>query len=234
MDVIFALQFSLVLACGVSLGYLTPKVANWLPARMNQLESEWLKEVLSERAQNDSFKPIFKEIPGWVFSFVTSALIAVLFFQHGFSVRFFSLSVFVWFLVTLAAIDLKTMLLPDELTQPLLWMGLLLQIHPATQSIGLQEAVLGAAAGYAFFWLFGQTFLRLRGKEGLGYGDVKLVASCGAWLGIEMLPALLLTSSLLALVGQSLKASLHAASFDGVFAFGPWIAVSALACVIWL
>ncbi len=108
--------------------------------------------------------------------------------------------VFVWALIALAFIDFDTSLLPDSLTLPLLWLGLMFNL--ASIFTPLPEAVIGAIAGYLILWSIFWLFKFVTGKEGMGYGDFKLLAAIGAWLGWELLPVTLLLSSVVgALVG---------------------------------
>ncbi len=101
---------------------------------------------------------------------------------------------FVWCLLTLSLIDQDTRLLPDQLTLPLLWLGLLANLNQTFTT--LESAVIGAVAGYVSLWLVFHLFHLMTGKYGLGYGDFKLYAAFGAWLGWELLPQILLFASL--------------------------------------
>lgn len=108
-----------------------------------------------------------------------------------------------WALIALTAIDYDTQLLPDAITLPLLWLGLLLNL--VGTYVDLRSAVIGAMAGYLVLWSIYWLFRLVTGKEGMGYGDFKLLAAIGAWLGWQMLPLVILLSSLVgALVGISL------------------------------
>ena len=98
-----------------------------------------------------------------------------------------------WMLISLAFIDLETQLLPDELTLPLLWGGLLLSLSGLFTIPTL--SILGAAVGYLIFWILNQVFWRLTGKQGMGYGDMKLLAALGAWFGLYALPFIILIAS---------------------------------------
>ena len=97
-----------------------------------------------------------------------------------------------WALVALSAIDFDHQLLPDDITLPLLWVGLLLSVAPTLPEFGLpvdsHSSIIGAAAGYLSLWSVYKLFKLLTGKEGMGYGDFKLLAALGAWLGWQMLP----------------------------------------------
>ncbi len=136
-----------------------------------------------------------------------------------------------WALIALAFIDLDTQLLPDAITLPLLWAGLLLNL--AGTLAPLPSAVLGAAAGYGVLWLVYQAFRLLTGKEGMGYGDFKLLALLGAWLGWQALPAIVLLSSLAgAAVGLTLIA-LRARDRGTPIPFGPYLAAGGWLALMW-
>ncbi|MDR1648145.1 MAG: A24 family peptidase [Zoogloeaceae bacterium] len=112
-------------------------------------------------------------------------------------------TVLCWALLVLALIDFDTQLLPDQITLPLLWLGLLFNL--AGGFVPLSSAVLGAVAGYLFLWSVYWLFRLATGKEGMGFGDFKLLAALGAWLGWKLLPLIILISSVLgALTGMAL------------------------------
>lgn len=130
-----------------------------------------------------------------------------------------------WWLLALAAIDWRTQLLPDVLTLGLLWLGLLASVLPtAHRGPSPAAAIVGAAAGYAALWLVCQLFLKLTGKQGMGYGDFKLAAALGAWVGWSLLPLVLLVASFSgALAGIGLVAG-GRLTRDAPMPFGPWLA----------
>ena len=134
-------------------------------------------------------------------------------------------------LVTLAVIDWRTMLLPDDITLPLLWAGLVASAQSLT-STHLNEALWGAVAGYLSLWLVYWTYMLVTGKEGMGYGDFKLLAALGAWLGWQaLIPLVLLASLSCAAVGLALKA--RNKLFEGHFVpFGPFLAGSGMVILI--
>jgi leader peptidase (prepilin peptidase)/N-methyltransferase len=128
------------------------------------------------------------------------------------------------FLLALATIDADTTLLPDDLTQPLLWLGLLVNLRPTYAP--LPEAVIGAVAGYLCLWAVYWVFKLVTGKEGMGYGDFKLLAALGAWLGWKMLLPIILMSSLVgALVGLGLIV-LARRGREIPIPFGPYLAAA--------
>jgi len=124
---------------------------------------------------------------------LTALLSAAAAWKWGVSVQTVGALLLIWTLVALAFIDLDTTLLPDSLTLPLLWLGLLFNLGGYFAS--LPEAVVGAMAGYLVLWSVYWLFKLATGKEGMGYGDFKLLAAIGAWLGWQMLPVTLLLSS---------------------------------------
>jgi leader peptidase (prepilin peptidase)/N-methyltransferase len=140
---------------------------------------------------------------------------------------------FVWFTIALAFIDQETGLLPDDLTLPLLWVGLLVNLGRGF--VPLPEAVVGAVAGYLSLWLVYWGFKLLTGKEGMGYGDFKMNAAVGAFLGWKMLPLVILLSSLVGLVFGALQMFAARGRWDAGFRFhfGPYIAIAALIALYW-
>ena len=134
---------------------------------------------------------------------LTGVLSAFAAWRFGYSMALLGALGFLWAMVALTFIDLDTQLLPDNLTLPLLWLGLLFNL-PGTFT-ELSSAVVGAVAGYLTLWSVYWLFKLVTGKEGMGYGDFKLLAAIGAWLGWQMLPlTILLSSAVGALVGISL------------------------------
>lgn len=131
---------------------------------------------------------------------------------------------FTWVLVALTGIDVNHQLLPDSLTLPLLWLGLLFNI-PSTFT-PLVDAVVGAAAGYLVLWSVYWVFKLITGKEGMGHGDFKLLAALGAWLGWQQLPIIILMSSAVgALIGTA-SILLQGREKQAQIAFGPYLAVA--------
>jgi leader peptidase (prepilin peptidase)/N-methyltransferase len=132
--------------------------------------------------------------------------------------------VFTWVLIAAAGIDFRTQLLPDQLTLPLLWLGMVLSLIPLFASAS--SAIIGAAIGYLSLWSVYWAFKLLTGKEGMGHGDFKLLAALGAWMGpVALLPVILLSSLIGALVGGSLIA-LRKHEREIPMPFGPFIAAA--------
>jgi leader peptidase (prepilin peptidase)/N-methyltransferase len=152
----------------------------------------------------------------WHFGFGPTALAALL---------------FTWTLIALTFIDFDTQLLPDSITQPLIWLGLLLNLNGFFT--GLDSAVVGAVMGYLLLWSVYWLFKLVTKKEGMGYGDFKLLAAIGAWLGWQMLPLVILLSSLVgAVVGITLI--LFAGHGRQIpIPFGPYLAGGGLIALLW-
>jgi leader peptidase (prepilin peptidase)/N-methyltransferase len=161
----------------------------------------------------------------------TALLSAAVAWKFGASWTTAAALVLTWFLVALAFIDIDTQLLPDNMTLPLLWLGLLVAlalpaIEGARLPMDLRSSVIGAIAGYLSLWSVYQLFKLIRGKEGMGYGDFKLLAALGAWLGWQMLlPIVLCATSVGAVVGiASLILGQRARGVP--LAFGPYLAAA--------
>ncbi len=139
--------------------------------------------------------------------------------------------VFTYLLIAMTFIDADTQLLPDDLTLPLLWCGLLININGIF--VPLHDAVIGAAAGYLSLWSVYWLFKLATGKEGMGYGDFKLLAALGAWLGWMMLPIIILLSSVVgAIVGISLIV-LAKRGRDIPIPFGPYLAAAGMIALLY-
>lgn len=136
-----------------------------------------------------------------------------------------------WSLIALTLIDLDTQLLPDDITLPMLWAGLAFNV--AGTFVPLSSAVIGAIAGYLSLWAVYWAFKLATGKEGMGYGDFKLLAGLGAWLGWQSLPVVILLSSLVgAAVGLSLMVFARHGR-DKPIPFGPYLAAAGLIALFW-
>ena len=132
--------------------------------------------------------------------------------------------VLLWTLIALTFIDFDTQLLPDNLTLPLLWAGLLANLFGVF--VSLHDAVIGAIAGYLALWIVYWLFRLIRGKEGMGYGDFKLLGALGAWLGWQMLPLIVLLSSVVgAVIGITLMV-FKGRDHNIPLAFGPYLAIA--------
>lgn len=138
---------------------------------------------------------------------------------------------FAYALITLFWIDYDTYLLPDSITLPLLWLGLILNTFDLFTD--LQSAVIGAAAGYLSLWSIFWLFKLLTGKEGMGYGDFKLLAALGAWLGWQLLPVIIVLSSLVGAVIGVAMIVFGGHDRSKPIPFGPYLAAAGLLAMIW-
>jgi leader peptidase (prepilin peptidase)/N-methyltransferase len=137
----------------------------------------------------------------------------------------------VWTMLALSFIDLDTQFLPDDLTLPLLWVGLLFNLSATFTP--LPDAVIGAAAGYLLLWLVYWGYRLVTGKEGMGYGDFKLLAALGAWLGWYMLPLIVLLSSAVGAVVGVLLILLRGHQRDKPIPFGPFLALAGFIALLY-
>jgi leader peptidase (prepilin peptidase)/N-methyltransferase len=167
--------------------------------------------------------PLVEALTGLLFAFAA--------WHFGFTAAGLGAMVLIAALLALTAIDFDTQLLPDDITLPLLWIGLALNAFNVYTD--LKSAVIGAMAGYLSLWGVYWLFKLFTGKEGMGYGDFKLLAALGAWLGWQMLPLTILLSSLVgAVVGISLMAfARHGRNVP--IPFGPYLAVAGVIALVW-
>jgi len=151
--------------------------------------------------------------------------------RFGFTVAAFGAMLLSWTLLAAGTIDLDTQLLPDDLTLPLLWAGLLFNLFGAF--VTLKSAVLGAIIGYLALWLIYWAFKLATGKEGMGYGDFKLLGALGAWLGWQGLPLIILLSSLVgAITGIGLMVFTRHGREQPI-PFGPYLAAAGVIALFW-
>jgi leader peptidase (prepilin peptidase) / N-methyltransferase len=139
--------------------------------------------------------------------------------------------VYAWALLALTFIDLDTQLLPDDITLPLLWLGLIANTFGTY--IDLRSAVLGAVGGYMVLWLVYWAFRLIAKKEGMGFGDFKLLAAIGAWTGWQVLPVVIVISAGLGAVIGSLMLWLARKGTDTRIPFGPYLALGGVAGLLW-
>ncbi|MFD2273707.1 prepilin peptidase [Undibacterium arcticum] len=162
---------------------------------------------------------------------LTGALSAYLVWHFGSGLAGLAALVFAYLLIAMTFIDADTQLLPDDLTYPLLWCGLLVNLSGTF--VALPDAVIGAAAGYLCLWSIYWLFKLATGKEGMGYGDFKLLAALGAWLGWSMLPIVLLLSSVVgAVVGIALILFAKRGR-DNPIPFGPYLAAAGMIALLY-
>ena len=162
---------------------------------------------------------------------LTMALVLVCVARFGFGWQGFGAIVLTCYLIALSGIDLRTQLLPDQLTLPLLWLGLIAAVEHVY--IAPKTALLGAIAGYVSLWSVWWLFKQLTGKEGMGHGDFKLLAALGAWVGLQgILPTVLLSSLVGAIVG-SIWLAMKGRDRATPIPFGPYLAIAGWLVFLW-
>lgn len=161
----------------------------------------------------------------------TAVLSAFIAYRMGLNWPMAFALIFTWSLICLTMIDFDYKLLPDQITLPLVWLGLLINIQGTF--VPLNEAVIGAAAGYMILWSIYWLFKLLTGKEGMGFGDFKLLAALGAWMGWKVLPLIILLSSLVgSIIGISMIIFLGRDKQIPI-AFGPYLAIAGWIAFFW-
>ena len=162
---------------------------------------------------------------------LTGLLFAAVAWRFGWGVQLAGYLLLTAVLVALTFIDADTQLLPDDLTLPLVWSGLLFNLYSG--AVALDDAVIGAVAGYLSLWLVYWLFKLLTGKEGMGYGDFKLLAAFGAWLGWSMLPLIILLSSLVGAIVGIVLMLLSRLGRGQPLPFGPYLAAAGWIALLW-
>ena len=162
---------------------------------------------------------------------ISGILSAYIGWRFGWTLAMAGALIFAWALIALTVIDIDTQLLPDDITLPLLWLGLLVNLNNGFAP--LSSAVIGAIAGYLSLWAVYWLFKLATGKEGMGYGDFKLLGAIGAWLGWKMLAVVILLSSLVgAIVGIALIVFTRHGRNTPI-PFGPYLAAAGLIALFW-
>jgi len=163
---------------------------------------------------------------------LTAVLSALVAWKLGFGLAAAVLIVTTWTLIALTFIDIDKMLLPDQLTLPLLWLALLFSLS-SSAFVNPGQAIVGAAAGYLSLWSVYWLFKLLTGKEGMGYGDFKLLAVFGALLGWQQLPLIILLSSCVGAVVGVILLSVQGKNKATPIPFGPYIAAAGWIALLW-
>lgn len=162
---------------------------------------------------------------------LTAVLMVACVARFGFGWQGFGAMVFTCFLIALSGIDLRTQLLPDQLTLPLMWLGLIAAVD--NLYIAAKPAVIGAVVGYLSLWVVWWLFKQITGKEGMGHGDFKLLAAIGAWTGLAgILPTVLLSSLVGAIIGSIWLAAKGRDKATPI-PFGPYLAVAGWIIFFW-
>ncbi|GAB4392760.1 MAG: A24 family peptidase [Gammaproteobacteria bacterium] len=163
-----------------------------------------------------------------LFAVLLSLMVA---WQFGWDGSMLAALFFTWLLLAMSVIDIDEQILPDHLTLSLLWLGLLLSVFDVF--IPSTTAILGAAAGYLTLWLVAAVFKLITGKDGMGHGDFKLLAALGAWLGWQLLPLVVIVSSLLGLVVGVSSLLIKRQQLSTAIPFGPYLAVAGWISLLW-
>ena len=162
---------------------------------------------------------------------LTGVLSAVVAWHFGFGWQAATALLLTWALIALSMIDFDHQLLPDSITLPFLWVGLLLSLFPVF--VDMRSSLIGAIAGYMSLWTVYQLFKLLTGKEGMGFGDFKLLALLGAWMGWQALPMIVLLSSAVgAILGGALIA-IRGRDSQKPMPFGPFLAIAGWIALLW-
>jgi len=162
---------------------------------------------------------------------LTGILSAVVAWHFGFGWQTAMALLLTWALIALSLIDFDHQLLPDSITLPVLWLGLLLSLFPVF--VDMRSSLIGAIAGYMSLWIIYQAFKLLTGKEGMGFGDFKLLALLGAWMGWQALPMIVLLSSAVgAILGGALIA-IRGRDSQTPMPFGPFLAIAGWIALLW-
>ncbi|MGR9073165.1 MAG: prepilin peptidase [Gammaproteobacteria bacterium] len=159
---------------------------------------------------------------------IASAAVA---WRFGYSYAALFALLLTWSLIALSAIDIDHQLLPDAITLPMLWLGLFLSLFNVFADA--HASIIGAIAGYLCLWTVYQSFKLATGKEGMGYGDFKLLALFGAWLGWQHLPAIVLLSSLVGAILGVAMILLTKRSHRIPIPFGPYLAIAGWTALMW-
>ena len=162
---------------------------------------------------------------------LTAILSGIVAWHFGYGWPLAAALVFTWSMIPLSVIDIEHQLLPDAITLPVLWTGLVLSLFGVF--VDSATSIIGAAAGYLSLWTVYQVFRLLTGKQGMGFGDFKLLALCGAWMGWQALPAIIVLSSLVgAVVGISLIL-VRGRDRNLPIPFGPYLAAAGWLALLW-
>jgi leader peptidase (prepilin peptidase)/N-methyltransferase len=165
--------------------------------------------------------------------FMTGALSGLVGATYGATWLTLAILILTWSLIALTLIDIDHQLLPDDITIPLLWLGLIVNTLDFGLGVGLRDAVIGAIAGYLILWIFYWIFKLATGKDGMGYGDFKLLAALGAWMGWQNLLPIIILSSLVGAVFGIFMIIIKKRDQSLPIPFGPYLAGAGFIMLIW-
>lgn len=166
-----------------------------------------------------------------IIELLTALISALIVYLYGFNLIALSAVFFSWCLIALTAIDIDHQLLPDKITLPLLWLGLIINSFGIFTTLPM--ALWGAVLGYLSLWSVYWLFKLITGKEGMGYGDFKLLAALGAWAGADMLPLIILCSSLIGAIVGGLMIAFTRHESQNPIPFGPYLAGAGWIALLW-
>ncbi|CAM4226580.1 prepilin peptidase [Kerstersia similis] len=231
----------LPLVAGLAVTPLLVRLAAWLPWHMQHEwawhAQDWLQAQqgqepgVQDRFASPPLQPLARPARA-VLLLVAVALAELCAWRFGLNWGGLCILVCLWTLLLLAMIDARDMLLPDTLTQPLLWAGLLFNL--ASGWVPLHHALLGAVAGYGCLWLLFHGFRLATGREGMGHGDFKLLAALGAWVGLAALPQLILIAAVSGLAYGLWLIATRRAGLRTAQPFGVHLAWAGAAVLLWM
>lgn len=166
-----------------------------------------------------------------IIELVTGLMSGYIAFAFGYSEQALAAMLLTWFLIALTMIDIDHQLLPDNMTLPLMWIGILLNSQGVFT--GLASSVFGAVAGYMVLWTVFWTFKLITGKEGMGFGDFKLLAALGAWMGWQALPLIIILSSLVGAIIGVAAILIMGKDKNIPIPFGPYLAIAGWIALLW-
>ena len=166
-----------------------------------------------------------------IIELVTALFSVAVAWHFGYGWQALAALVLTWALIALSVIDIDHQLLPDSITLPFLWLGLILSLFPLFAD--MRAALIGAVAGYLSLWIVYQVFKLVTGKEGMGFGDFKLLALLGAWLGWQALPIVILLSSLVGAVVGVILITVQGRDKQTPIPFGPYLAAAGWISLLW-
>jgi len=166
-----------------------------------------------------------------VVELLTAVLSAVIAWHFGYGWQAAAALLLTWALIALSMIDVDHQLLPDSITLPFLWLGLILSLFPVFAD--MRSSLIGAVAGYLSLWTVYQLFKVLTGKEGMGFGDFKLLALLGAWMGWQSLPVIVLLSSAVGAVFGGAMIAIQGRDRHQPIPFGPYLAIAGWITLLW-
>tara|TARA_B100000674_G_C37923338_1_gene954334 strand:- start:1289 stop:2041 length:753 start_codon:yes stop_codon:yes gene_type:complete len=180
------------------------------------------------KCRNCGYKIPFRFVIIEIFTGILT-LFAIL--NFGLEVEGLLVALLLWVLLVISFIDIDERLIPDRIVLPFLWVGLFVNSFEIFTS--LNDAVLGAIFGYLIFWFPYQIFKYFTNKEGMGYGDFKLLSLLGAWLGLNMLPLIIILASIAGMTFGITQMIFRKKTDDNFFAFGPFLAISGVIGIFW-